>query len=148
MGLSNHQAYVQISTLYHCNHFTVKRWLRPDVRQAHINRQRRSFVPYSKNPRMGYRRLHNVVYQDIRRRPDVYLHVAYCNRATQLTLDELTNRIHRLSGIELRNRTLLKIVNQYEQKHSHMLLVKTTNQKPARYLFNKPPGRNYKKEYY
>ncbi len=131
LGLSNHQIHKQISAIYNCSPETVRRWLRPDVRLEKNRRQRLSYIPYSKDPRINYRRLHSRLYTDIRRNPLIYLREIYFGRDVALSLDEITDCLHKLSGIEVRKKSLLKIVAQYEHKHGKKILVENGSKQDA-----------------
>ena len=134
MGLSNHQAYKQISARYNCSTETVRIYLRPDEQQLKIKRQKKAFVPYRFDPRKEYRRLHNRIYQDIRRNPEVYLKEVYCSRDDAFSLDEITATLSKLTGIELRNKTFIRIIDHAEKKHGKKILVENGRQPPGYWL--------------
>lgn len=123
MGLSNHQVYKQISARYNCSTETVRIYLRPDERQLKIKRQKKAFVPYKFDPRKEYRRLHNRIYQDIRRNPEIYLKEIYCRRDDAFSLDEITTTLSKLTGIEMRNKTFIRILDHAEKKYGKKILV-------------------------
>jgi hypothetical protein len=133
LGLSNHQTHKQIAENYHCSIDAVRYWLRPDVRTTKLRLQKKSRLPYSKDPKLETRRLHSRIYNDIRRFPAIYLKKVYCGRDTALSLDEITTSLARLTGIELRNNTLLKVVADFEKKHGKKLLVENGNQRSPVY---------------
>jgi hypothetical protein len=134
LGLSSHQAYLHIAKTYNCSHDAVRYWLRPDVRLSQIRKKKLSLVPYSKKSDIEKRRIHARVSKDIYRHINIYIREAYCGRDTPLSIDDLTLRLGQLSGILLRNKTLLNIVDQHEKKTGQKLLY-PTGETPPRYYF-------------
>jgi hypothetical protein len=136
MGLSDHQVYKQISAHFNCSTETVRIYLRPDVRQLKIKRQKKEFVPYRFDPRKEYRRVHNRIYQDIRRNIEIYLKEIYCRRDDAFSLDEITNTLSKLTGIEMRNKTFIRILDHAEKKYGKKILTENGRQPPKyRFLF-------------
>lgn len=134
VGMSKRQSYYLISKQFGCYWTTPKYWIEPNIRDASIRRQKTNRIPYSKDPRINYRRLHSRLYTDIWRNPLIYLKEIYCGRDVAYSLDELTDCLHKLTGVEIRNKTLLKIVSKVEQKYGKKILVENGRQ-PLEYRF-------------
>lgn len=123
LGLSKRASYRMIAKQYGCSAWTTPRhYIEPKVRADSLKKRKASRIPYSEDPRMDQRRTHARVYSDIRRHPDIYLAEVYRGRDTPLSLDEITDCLHKLTSIEMRNKTFLNIVRKYEQKHGRQIL--------------------------
>jgi hypothetical protein len=59
-----------------------------------------------------------------------YLKEVYCGRDDALLLDEITIRLSKLTGIEMRNKTLLKIIAYGEKKYGKKILIENGGQPP------------------
>ena len=130
VGMSKRQSYYLISKQFGCCWTTPKYWIEPNIRDASIRRLKINRIPYSKNPNMEERRLHSRIYSDLRRNIAEYLKEVYSGRDIALSLDKITDCLHKLTGIEVRNKTLLKIVAQFEQKYGKKILVENRRQPP------------------
>lgn len=139
LGLSNHQIHKQVAARYNCSFECVRYWLRPDVRRSKTELKKRTYIPYSKSPRQEAKRIHSRIYTDLRRHPGDFLKEVYCGRDLTLSLDEITDCLHKLIGIEVRNKTLLKIVAQFEHKYGKKILVQDRYLRPPQYRFVNGP---------
>lgn len=125
LGLSNRRSYYRISEEYGCSWTTIRYHTHESARSHSILHKKNTYTPYAKEntTRINYRRTHSQIYSDIRRHPDIYLDEIFPEGDSFLTLDEITLRLANLTGINLRNNTLSKIVKQYEDKTGAPLLV-------------------------
>lgn len=124
--MSNHQSHIQISKEYECGFDTCRYWLQENVKRSKNQRTHDADVPYSKSgsKRIKYRKTYVRTAMDIRRNPDIYLDEIFPDADTAFSLDEITDKLHSLTGIMLRNKTLLKAVHQYEKKTGIQILEK------------------------
>ena len=132
LGLSNRQSYYRISEKYGYSWGTIQYWVNENVRRLSIKQKKDTYVPYSTSgsKRIKYKRTHGQLYMDIRRHPDIYFEELYSNDNRPLSIDELTDRLHSLTGIRMRTKTLKSVVHQYEKKTGVKFLeeVKEQNQ--------------------
>jgi hypothetical protein len=92
------------------------------------------------------RRLQNRIRSDIHRNPDIYLKEIFCGRDSALPLDEITLSMARLTGIEIRNQSLIKVVASYEKKHGKKLLIAISQDQSPKYCYNTSSARDYGRE--
>ena len=144
LGMSKRQSYYQIGKQYGgCSWTTPQYWLKPSVRDASIKRLKANRIPYSKNPRIEERRLHSRLYQNIRRNIHCFLREIYCSQEEALSLETITDCLYKLSGVKIRNKTLLKIVSLHEQKYGKKLLVENRTYEPPKYKLHISSSQNY-----
>jgi hypothetical protein len=132
LRLSKRLSYYRLSEQSGCHWSTCRYWIESNIRNSSINRLRAKRIPYSESPRLEERRRHSRLYQHIRHRPDIYLKEVYEDSDTSLSLDEITLRLSKQRGILLRNKTLVAVVTQYEQKMGRKLLT-SSDETPSRY---------------
>jgi hypothetical protein len=142
-GLSNYQSYRLIATSHHCSWECVRYWCQPEVRLSKIRRQKNTLVPYSKKSDIEKRRIQSRISKDIYRHIDAYIKEVYGARKVALSLDDITDCLHKLTGVEMRNNTVLKAVSDFEIQHGKKILIETENNHTIRYMLRLPENHDY-----
>lgn len=135
LGLSNRQSFYLISDEYGCACSTVRYWCDENDRTRTLQHQKETRIPYLKSrPALrNYRKAHSQTYLDIRRNPDIYLDEITSGVATPMSLDEITIKLHELTGILMRNKTFLKCIRKYEKEHDVQILEQVEGYDPPAY---------------
>ena len=136
VGMSKRQSYCLIGKQYGCYWTTPKYWVEPKIRDASIRRINTNRIPYSKDPRVEERRIHSRIYSDLRRQPAEFLKEDYSGRDVEPSLNEITDCLHKLTGIEICNKTLHKIIGCQEQKYGKKILVENGCRPPVNRLIH------------
>ena len=138
-GMNKWPAMKKIAKEYNVNSTTtIYYWLNKNVRIKTIKEQKDK----KRNWKTTHYRIKSATTKHIYRHIDKYTKQAFIYKNNPLTLDEIILNIREQlinqnkPGILLKNKTLLKLIKNYENKQKQKLLKVIDNCEPVRYILN------------